>query len=62
LLSNDYEALQNAVLEGKPVAPGSHYGRSINALAERLLGKEKALKKRSSLFGLFPVRMQPRRN
>ncbi|MBZ5579006.1 MAG: hypothetical protein LAP40_20790 [Acidobacteriia bacterium] len=56
LLSNDYDAVQRGVLEGKPVAPGSHYGRSIHLLAERLLGTENAPKKRTSLFGLLPAR------
>lgn len=56
LLSNDYEAVQRGVLEGKPVPAGSHYGRSIHALAERLLGVEKGPKKRASLFGLLPSR------
>jgi pilus assembly protein CpaE len=55
LLGNDYAAVQDAILEGKPVAAGSQFGRSINALAERLLGKEKSAKKRP-LFGLLSVR------
>jgi Flp pilus assembly CpaE family ATPase len=55
LLGNDYAAVQDAILEGKPAAPGSQFGRSINALAEHLLGKEKPGKKRP-LFGLLPVR------
>jgi len=56
LLSNDYEGVQAALLEGKPVAPGSYFGRSIHALSERLLGKEEAPKKRSPFFGLLPAR------
>ena len=39
LLSNDYEALQNAVLEGQPAAAGSRFARSIHDLAENLQGK-----------------------
>jgi pilus assembly protein CpaE len=53
LLSNDYDAVQAAMLDGKPVDPESHLGRSISALAERLLGKQKAARKRSTLFGLL---------
>jgi pilus assembly protein CpaE len=53
LLSNDWEEVQSAVLDGKPVAPASHFGRGIQVLAGRLLGKEAAVKKRSSLFGLL---------
>jgi Flp pilus assembly CpaE family ATPase len=56
LLSNDYDAVQAAVLDGKPVDPESHLGRSIGALAERLLGKQKAARKRSTLFGLLAHR------
>ncbi len=56
LLSNDYEAVQAAVLDGKPVAPDSYLGRSIHALAEGLLGKPKVAKKRPSLFGLLAHR------
>ena len=55
LLSNDYEAVQTAVLNGKPVAVESYLGRSIRALAERLQGKQKAARKRS-LFGLLASR------
>ena len=53
LLSNDYEAVQRGVLEGEPVPPGSHFGRSVRELGERLLGSGKAAKKRGSLFGLL---------
>ncbi len=56
LLSNDYEGVQAALLEGKPVAPGSYFGRGIRAVAERLLGKEEAPKKRAPFFGLLPSR------
>lgn len=49
LLPNDYESIQKALLDGKPVLPGSKYGKSVAALAEALAGQEPA-KKRSSLF------------
>ena len=52
LLSNDYEAVQKGVLEGKPVPPGSHYGRSIREVGAQLLGQTKDPKKRG-LFGLL---------
>ena len=39
LLSNDYEVLQNAVLEGQPAPAGSRFARSMHELAERLQGK-----------------------
>ncbi len=56
VLSNDYETVQRGVLEGKPVPAGSHYGRSVHDLGERLLGLETAGKKRGSFFGLLPAR------
>lgn len=39
LLSNDYEVLQNAALEGQPAPAGSRFARSIHDLAEHLQGK-----------------------
>ena len=39
LLSNDYEALQNAVLEGQRAPAGSRFARSVHDLAEHLQGK-----------------------
>lgn len=56
LLSNDYDAVQAAVLDGRPVSPESYLGRSIRVLMERLLGKPRTAKKRSSLFGLLAHR------
>ena len=50
VLTNDYEAVQRGVLEGQPVPPGSHYGRSIHEVGARLLGAEKGPKKRG-FFG-----------
>jgi pilus assembly protein CpaE len=38
LLSNDYETLQNAVLEGQPAPAASRFARSIHDLAEHLQG------------------------
>lgn len=45
LLSNDYEVLQNAVLEGRPAPLGSRFARSVHDLAERLQGKSAAPRK-----------------
>jgi pilus assembly protein CpaE len=56
LLANDYESLQAAVLEGKPCEAGSRIGRSIQALASKLSGKEAPGRKRAGLLGLLPVR------
>ncbi len=56
VLNNDYEAVQNAVLEGKPAPRHTPFGRSIQALAERLLGKQQASPKRTPLFSLLSLR------
>jgi len=40
LLSNDYDALQDAVLEGRPAPVGTRFGRSIRELAARIKGKD----------------------
>jgi hypothetical protein len=56
LLCNDWDAVQAAVLDGKPVAPGTQLGRCVVALADRLLGREPKAKKRTSLFGLLGIR------
>jgi Flp pilus assembly CpaE family ATPase len=56
VLSNDYEAVQNAVLEGKPASRSTPFGRSIQELVERLLGKESSAKKRTPGFGRFFLR------
>lgn len=56
LLSNDSDTVQAALLDGRPVPPESHLGRGICALTDRLLGKEIAPRKRSSLFNFLPRR------
>ena len=50
LLSNDYEALQNAVLEGRPAPTGSRFARSVHELAEHLRGKRAAPPKQAPRF------------
>jgi len=53
LLANDYEGVQVALLEGKPVAPSSQFGRGIRDLSRRLQGKAEAPRKRSGFFSLL---------
>jgi len=38
VLSNDYDAVQNAILEGKPVVKGTPFSRAVNSLAVALCG------------------------
>jgi pilus assembly protein CpaE len=64
VIPSDYEAVQRALLDGKPLAPGTSIGKQVSEIAEKLLGtaaekaKKKAEKPRTSgalsgLFGLF---------
>jgi Flp pilus assembly CpaE family ATPase len=56
LLSNDYEILQNAVLEGQPAPAGSHFAKSMHDLAERLHGKQAVPQKTPVRRGWLPFR------
>lgn len=56
LLANDYDLLQQAVLDGRPAPETSRFGRSVHALVERLEGKEPPPRKRAGFFGLLPQR------
>jgi len=59
IIPSDYESLQRSLLDGKPVQSATTFGKSLIALAEKLIGKEVPAKKKasgsgfSSLFSLF---------
>jgi len=53
VIPNDYDAIQRALIDGKPVAPGTSLGKSISGLAEQLAGTERA--KKTSLGGLLSL-------
>jgi pilus assembly protein CpaE len=54
VLPSDYEAVQRSLMEGKPIAPGTQFGKSIMQLTDRLGGRtEPGGKKSSSLGGLL---------
>ncbi|MGJ5815570.1 AAA family ATPase [Paludibaculum fermentans] len=55
LIPSDYEDVQKALVEGKPIPPGAAVGRSLMSLAEKLSGKEatSVAPKTSSLSSLF---------
>ena len=56
VIPNDYEALQRALIDGKPVPPGTVLGKSMSALVERMTGSEQpTTKKTSSLGGLLSL-------
>jgi pilus assembly protein CpaE len=56
LLANEYEIVQQAVLDGEPVGPGTRFDRGLRALAARLTGKEAPADKKPAWLGLLPRR------
>jgi Flp pilus assembly CpaE family ATPase len=48
ILCNEYEAIQTALLEGKPVPAGSRYGASVQALCRQLSNKSDPVRKNES--------------
>ena len=56
-LPSDYEAVQKALLEGKPIPPSTPFGKGISQMVGRLGGKSEAGGKKGSSFsgllGLF---------
>ena len=55
VIPNDYEAVQRALMEGKPVPSSTAVGKHIMGLADRLAGREESIKKGSSLSGLLSL-------
>ncbi len=53
ILPSDYEAVQKALMEGKPTPTSTSFGKSIVQLADRLGGRTEAAKKTTSLGGLL---------
>src|SRR6476660_3239895 len=54
-LPSDFESVQKALMEGKPIPAGTKVGRAIAELAEKLTGRTRASKKHSLFGGLFSV-------
>ena len=52
-LPSDYEAVQSALMEGKPIPTSTPFGKGIMQLADKLGGRAEAIKKQSSLGGLL---------
>ena len=55
VLPSDYESVHRALVEGRPIPPGSAFGKSLIALADRLAGAKpgKPDQSKSSLTSLF---------
>jgi len=57
-LSNEYEAIQTSLLEGRPVPPGSRFGASVQALCRQLRHSDAPEKKTPSWITSFLHRKQ----
>jgi pilus assembly protein CpaE len=56
ILPTDYEAIQKALMEGKPLPPNTNFGKGVAGLVDRLVGgAEPASKKGSSLSGILSL-------
>ena len=55
VMPSDYDAVQRAMIDGKPVPPSTNLGKSIGGLADRLAGKTATVKKNSSLGSLMSL-------
>lgn len=55
LMPADYESIQKALMDGKPLGPTTSFGKSIAALAERLSDKSGTHTKGGSLSGLLSL-------
>jgi pilus assembly protein CpaE len=53
IVPSDYEAVQKALMEGKPIPPASAFGKAILQVADRLGARAEAGKKASGLSGLL---------
>jgi Flp pilus assembly CpaE family ATPase len=55
ILPTDYEAIQKALMEGKPLPANSSFGKGVAALVDRLIGgaEPASNKKSGSLSGLL---------
>lgn len=53
ILPSDYEAVQKALMEGKPAPASTAFGKGIMQLADRLGGRREQVKKTTSLGGLL---------
>jgi pilus assembly protein CpaE len=55
LMPADYDAIQKALMEGKPLAQNTDFGKSVIGLVDRLGGSSEVPKKGTSLSGLLSL-------
>ena len=56
ILANDYDALQAALLDGRPAPAGSRFRASVEALARQLQNRHEDSRKSGLLAGLWRPR------
>ena len=52
---SDFESVQKAMMEGKPVPSGTNVGKATAELAESLTGRRRTAKRHSLFGGLFSI-------
>ena len=55
IMPTDYEAIQKSLMEGKPLATTTAFGKSVVGLVDRISGGAEPQKKSSSLSGLLSL-------
>jgi pilus assembly protein CpaE len=55
LMPTDYDAIQKSLMEGKPLAATTNFGKSVIGLVDRLAGSSEPLKRNTSLSGLLSL-------
>jgi Flp pilus assembly CpaE family ATPase len=52
-IPSDPDAVQKSLMDGKPIAAGTQFGKSLSALAERVVEKQEKDKKTAKSGGLL---------
>lgn len=60
ILNNDYAAVQNALLDGRPVPRSSRFRTSVGALSTKLVGKTAPAEKHAPWYSFLHARAQPK--
>ncbi|HYL37244.1 MAG TPA: AAA family ATPase [Bryobacteraceae bacterium] len=55
LMPADNDAIQKALMDGKPIAQSTNFGKSVGMLVDRLNGKAEPQRKSSSISGLLSL-------
>jgi pilus assembly protein CpaE len=55
IMPADYDAIQKALMDGKPIASSTNFGKSVGILVDRLSGTSEPQRKGSSISGLLSL-------